>query len=362
MGVVEPLTFCERVPPSLDLRVTAPAGFCVRRYASVPMARVLAFAPNGDLFVSSPGFVAAGGTGPGLGAVLRLVERGGPGLPSGVSSFVDGVALVHGIAFLENALLFTHDMRVMRAPWSPDAVRTPSAPIAVAEVRQGQRYTQTLDIGASAQVYVSFGAYDRSCSAEGETGGGVAVFDPARSDPPRVVMRGARNPMYLRCLTAGCFAMELPNDSFVQTSERLFRLDDGINLHASCCQDRDLLALGGTACADVPEPVFRIPHHSVPFGFDRAPSSWPPAWRAGWFVALHGAVGSWFGAGVAVVPDGSRGAVPPQYFSGGWGHRDGRSGGRPADVRFAPDGRLFVADDAAGGVYWFAPLTLRPAR
>ena len=31
---------------------------------------------------------------------------------------------------------------------------------------------------------------------------------------------------------------------------------------------------------------------------------------------------------------------------------------RPADVTFAPDGRLFFADDLGGQVYWVAPDTL----
>jgi glucose/arabinose dehydrogenase len=31
---------------------------------------------------------------------------------------------------------------------------------------------------------------------------------------------------------------------------------------------------------------------------------------------------------------------------------------RPADIAFAPDGRMFFADDNGGGVVWMAPTTL----
>jgi len=31
---------------------------------------------------------------------------------------------------------------------------------------------------------------------------------------------------------------------------------------------------------------------------------------------------------------------------------------RPSEVAFAPDGRMFFADDQGGGVYWIAPLVL----
>jgi glucose/arabinose dehydrogenase len=45
-------------------------------------------------------------------------------------------------------------------------------------------------------------------------------------------------------------------------------------------------------------------------------------------------------------------------FATGWD--DGRQDrGRPADVTFAPDGRLFVANDVTGEMVWIAPESLR---
>jgi glucose/arabinose dehydrogenase len=42
-------------------------------------------------------------------------------------------------------------------------------------------------------------------------------------------------------------------------------------------------------------------------------------------------------------------------FATGWD--DGsRSHGRPAAVAFAPDGRLFVANDNDGNIFWIAPM------
>ena len=36
--------------------------------------------------------------------------------------------------------------------------------------------------------------------------------------------------------------------------------------------------------------------------------------------------------------------------------------GRATDAAFAPDGRLFIADDTAGKIYWLAPRTLASPR
>ena len=36
----------------------------------------------------------------------------------------------------------------------------------------------------------------------------------------------------------------------------------------------------------------------------------------------------------------------------------GKPNGRATDAVFAPDGRLFIADDTTGKIYWVAPRTL----
>jgi glucose/arabinose dehydrogenase len=35
---------------------------------------------------------------------------------------------------------------------------------------------------------------------------------------------------------------------------------------------------------------------------------------------------------------------------------------RPSDVAFAPDGRMFFADDQGHGIYWIAPRSLARPR
>ncbi len=43
-------------------------------------------------------------------------------------------------------------------------------------------------------------------------------------------------------------------------------------------------------------------------------------------------------------------------FATGWD--DGtRTHGRPTDVEMSPDGRLFVADDQLGEIFWIAPVS-----
>ena len=51
-----------------------PNSFCIRKFASVNEPRVLAFAPNGDLFVAAPSNATAGGASGGSGAIIVLSD------------------------------------------------------------------------------------------------------------------------------------------------------------------------------------------------------------------------------------------------------------------------------------------------
>jgi glucose/arabinose dehydrogenase len=81
------------------------------------------------------------------------------------------------------------------------------------------------------------------------------------------------------------------------------------------------------------------------------------------FVALHGSFytnPAWAGARIVFASVDPMTHMPTEGwrdFVGGFGP-GGSDLERPSDVTFAPDGRLFFADDQGGGVYWIAPSTL----
>jgi glucose/arabinose dehydrogenase len=108
----------------------------------------------------------------------------------------------------------------------------------------------------------------------------------------------------------------------------------------------------------------------TPFGLDFDDGKWPAPYTGSAFVPVHGVYGTWKGARVVVIavdpatgmpragsnlPSVSSGAMGD--FATGWD--DGkRLHGRPAAVAFAPDGRLFIANDNNGDILWIAPLEL----
>lgn len=69
---------------------------------------------------------------------------------------------------------------------------------------------------------------------------------------------------------------------------------------------------------------------------------------------------SFGGTGVVWLKTDARSLRPtgePTMFVKGFGKPNGRA----TDVVFAPDGRMFIADDTTGKIYWVAPRTLAAA-
>jgi glucose/arabinose dehydrogenase len=108
----------------------------------------------------------------------------------------------------------------------------------------------------------------------------------------------------------------------------------------------------------------------TPFGIDFTPHSWPAPFADNAIVATHGAAGSWTGARVvAIAMDPATGLAQPatnkdgmdtgamKNFATGWDDRSNLHG-RPAEVTFSSDGRLFLANDNNGVIVWIAPMTL----
>ena len=123
-----------RVVPSVATRfcdfgtdvvgVTVPAEFCIRKFADVPTPRVLLFAPNGDLFVSSPQRQTVGGAPPGAGAIFLFRETDAAKPPQRYA-FAEGPAYfaVHGILIAQDWFYYTLDDAVYRVPFALGATQ-----------------------------------------------------------------------------------------------------------------------------------------------------------------------------------------------------------------------------------------------
>lgn len=369
-----------------------PPEFCVREFTTTPLleARVLRFAPNGDLFVAAPSTPTIGGATGGPGAIVVLPDDDHDGRADAVVTYAgpspaDGrtcadletdpasLACVHGFLFSDGYLYFTRSDEVRRFPYAAGARAAPMAAGELVAKLGGTgipdvRWTHTLERTKDGSIYVSRGRIDSSaCSEEEMTRGAVFALhveaNLALPLVPDLVADGFRNPMYLRCSPSSCgdcYASELSGDNWdgVGGREKLALLGaKGESWGYPCCVGVDQPAPDAKrGCGNVSRELVSIPLHDTNFGLDFDRGGFPPPYRHGVFVALHGVFTSFGGTGVIWLETDARTLRPKgpgKMFLKGF-----LPDGRATDVAFAPDGRLFVADDTAGKIYWVAPRTL----
>jgi glucose/arabinose dehydrogenase len=340
-----------------------PAGFCARVYAKVPEARTLALAPNGDIFVGAPSQPTPGGSSDGPGAIVVLYDDNHDGKAE-QQKFLDGVSDVHGLAIGGGFLYFTTQSDVWRTPYTSgqrketgprESLHMPAA------FGGGGRWTHGLARSVGGQLLVSRGEY-AACGKM--PGGEITRID---TGTPTTLARAFRNPMYMRCHSADdiCGAAELGEDLAMGAVEKFILIKPNTNYGFPCCFATNQPTNDPSAgpCSDVTPHEASFTLSETPFGFDWERGLWPEPYRSGIFVALHGsayASPQWKGARVVFAPSNSMTHAPV----GDWrGFLEGFAGSapvlkRPSDIVFSPDGRMFVADDQGGNVYWIAPESL----
>ena len=124
-------------------------------------------------------------------------------------------------------------------------------------------------------------------------------------------------------------------------------------------------------CSQTESPVIEIPAHSAPLGIVFIPSNllttsdghgtsdvrWPKEWEGDLLVAYHGSWNRSEPTGYKVVRydldrNGKVLSQGPIDFVSGWLSSDKKNVyGRPVDLKFGPDGALYISDDVAGLIY-----------
>lgn len=109
-----------------------------------------------------------------------------------------------------------------------------------------------------------------------------------------------------------------------------------------------------TDCSMTEAPVIEIPAHSAPLGLAFVPDRWE-AFAGDLLVAYHGSWNRSEPTGYKLVRfgvDKNGNVSETSDFITGWlSENKKKVYGRPVDLKFSPDGALYVSDDAAGAIY-----------
>ncbi len=358
--------------------VNLPKGFCAHAFGTVPNARQIRFAPGGELFVASPTGLTTGGGFGGKNAIIVLPDDNKDGLADKQVTFLGNLPNTQGMLFIPGFFYYQDATKIMRVPYAPGN-RTPAAASeVVADVTiysSSLHWPKPIDVADDGTIYVGNGGdQGETCDPAHPFHGGILKLDGSPNGTP--VAKGFRNPINIRCSTGhnACFALELAKDYSATTGgrEKMMPIRSGDDWGFPCCATKDLPYMEspvGTDCSTVTAEDVGFLIGDTPFGLAFTPPSWPAAYQNHALVVTHGAAGSWVGARmVAIGLDPTTGMPLPGTnqngmntgsltdFATGWDDTT-LSHGRPSAVEFAPDGRLFVADDNKGVIFWIAPIT-----
>jgi glucose/arabinose dehydrogenase len=361
--------------------LTLPDGFCVHYYGHVPYARQIRFAPGGELFVSSPSSGTTGGGNNGNADIEVLPDDDKDGYADAPIQFLNSLPSVQGLHFVPNYFYYQDSVNIRRMPYTAGqrAPMTSELVVTINAPQSAGHWPKVMDTALDGTLYVTNGGdQGDQCTSSRPFLGGILAIDGTPGG--RQVSKGFRNPIAMRCRPDHnvCLAAELVLDYSAGQNgrEKLLPIEDGSDWGYPCCATQNVPYSNVTYkdngqvpdCSGVQPESTAFIVAETPFGFDYelGHGAWPGTWSGRIYLTLHGAFGSWQGARmVAIATDPATGLPLPSSDTGGseqnmvdfaTGWDDGTlKHGRPAAVTFAPDGRLFLADDVLGQIIWIAP-------
>jgi glucose/arabinose dehydrogenase len=304
----------------------APSGFCIRRFATIGLPRVMALAPNGDLFVTSPSATTAAGDSGGMGAIVVLSDDNRDGVAEMHTFATGGLDTVHGITFSGGFVYFTTSDAVYRSPYTMgQRAETPGSRQLVAggpmttlgaTFQRGGRWTHGLAASVNGRILATRGEYS-SCmmGPDGRPAPGIGeVYEVGMNALTRVAS-GFRNPMYARCHPCRdlCMVAELGEDQTTGAVESLIVIDNDHWGGYPCCYQNNTGPRASTGlCRCIDQQNVKINLGDTPFGFDWERGAWPEPYRNGVFVALHGSfyLPNYAAAGVVFLPTDPTTGIP----------------------------------------------------
>ncbi|MES2306664.1 MAG: PQQ-dependent sugar dehydrogenase [Gemmatimonadota bacterium] len=390
------LAFRNPAPPKCDTDnggLTLAKGFCATLFATVPGARHIAVAPNGDLFVAAQG--RAGG-------LFLLRDRDKDGHSDTTATFVAGSGT--GVAVGKDAVYFAPADQVMRFGYKSGSL-APDGPatVVVSGLPTGGHTAKTLAMGKDGFLFVDHGSNTNSCQVEDRkerspgqrpcaelaVRAGIWRYDASKSNQKptdgerwatgmRNMMATAVQPTTGILFGASHGRDQLSanwgfsdSDNAEKPAEEFGMITKGADFGWPYCyfdpiahQKVQAPEYGGDGikqgeCGQKTQPLIAFPGHWAPLALTfYTGTAFGAGFNGGAFLAFHG---SWnraplpqAGYRVVFIPF-QNGKPTGQYttFASGAGSEISV---RPSGVAAAPDGSaLYISSDASGKVWRVIP-------
>ncbi len=366
--------------------LTVPAGFTVNLFADhLQMARVMALAPNGDIFLSEPVSRTAGRI-----TILRDADH--DGVAESRETFATGLNRPFGLAFAHGFLYAGNNDSVIRFAYRAGQSAAQGAPEKIADLpasdaaldqdtadrlkiplnqtRGYNHWTRNVVVNpAGTKMYVTVGSATNATPENQPGDVERAAIHEYNLDGTghRLFAGGLRNPVGLAFF---------PGSTTLWTSvnERDHLGDDLVPDFVTSVQPDGFYGwpysyigqhVDPTVTTPRPDLVKRaivpdvlLPSHSAALGLlFYTGTQFPAEYRNSAFVALHGSINrsKLSGYAVARIPfRNGKPSGPPENFLTGFIARDDdekEAWGRPVGLLQLPDGSLLVSDDGGNRIW-----------
>jgi len=374
--------------------ITLPDGFCaIVVTESLPGARHVAVADNGDLFV------ALNDTNRGRGGIAVLRDTDGDGVADQTERW--GEVGGNDVLLADGWVYQAPNDGVLRYPIEAGSM-TPSGPaetIVTGLPDDLDHYTKSIALGDDGGLYVNVGSPSNACQQQRRTKGspgidpcpqldtraGIWKFDADRTGQTEAdgvrFATGMRNTVALRMhpgsgvLYGAIHGRDqlyslwpehfTADDNAEKPAEEFVRIDQGADFGWPYCfydplENRKVLApeYGGDGqevgrCADKSMPLVAFPGHWAPNDLEfYTGEQFPEHYRGGAFIAFHG---SWNRAPLPqagylvafLAANGDGFSSRWDVFADGFQAQDAR----PVGVAMGPDGSLYIVDSTAGKIW-----------
>jgi Raf kinase inhibitor-like YbhB/YbcL family protein len=346
-------------PTEASIRaLSVPAGFIVNVFASgLRNARVLAVAPNGDVYLSRRD----------QGDVLLLRDSNKDGVADGVPTQVVNRPGVHGLAIKDNRLYMVTVKDLLVADIKADGTLGPIKMLAGDLPDAGQHANRTLAFGPDGMLYISIGSTCNACN---------------ESNPENATMLQVSPDGKTRAIFASGLRNTIGFDWQPQTGE-LWGMDHGIDFLGDDIQPEELNKIQkgkvygwphiwgkdgvnpqSTPVGDISKEEWKAMSTPMVLGYTAhaAPmqmvfykgGSFPAEFNGDAFVTMRGSWNRDPSSGYEIVRIRFANGEPVKFesFVSGFLTDGGKTHiARPMGLAVASDGALLMADDANGVIY-----------
>lgn len=336
----------------LDYPLKIPRGFVVGVFADLKsdLPRVLAFDPRGVLVTSITK----------RGRVVAMPDKNNDGRVDEVVTIVSGLDRPHGIAFSGSKIYIAETDKVVRYSYDPEAFSTTFPETLFTLPGGANHFTRTIKI-IDGKLYTSVGSSCDTCIERDVHRAAMLVSDLDGSNL-RIFASGLRNTVFFAGDSDGVIWGNDMGRDFLGDNlppDELNVISDGKDYGWPYCYGdniRDSKFKSGERadiCSETQGAEYDYPAHVAPLGITFIDSPLFSASDQGNILtALHGSWNSSVPVGYKVVKLNkfAGGISGISDFLTGW-LQGGEVLGRPVDLIFDEQGRLFISDDKAGLVY-----------